>query len=240
MAVGLIACLPLHYAWKVAGVKSPWPRRFLYWVGRSAGMRVTVSGAPLRSHVLFVSNHLSWLDIMLIAGASGAAFVSRDDVARWPILGWLASLNDTIYVERSQKGAVRNQADTLRSALAAGRAVALFPEGTTDGGTNVLPFKPSLLASLFPPLGHVRVQPVALDYGPAAGDIAWVGNEPAAANLKRVLARRGTTPVQVIFLAPLDPGAFEGRKTLAEAARAEIVDALGSFRSEAGSPIGEA
>src|SRR3712207_9546818 len=63
--------------WKLFGLRSPWPRRFLYWVGRSAGMRPRIVGTPLRSHVLFVSNHLSWLDIMLIAGASGAAFVSK-------------------------------------------------------------------------------------------------------------------------------------------------------------------
>ena len=131
---------------RLLGLRSPWPRLWLGWVGRSAGMRVRVAGTPLASHVLFVSNHLSWLDIMLIAGASGAAFVSKGDVARWPVFGWLAGLNNTIFVDRAERGAVHGQADALRTALVGGQPVALFPEGTTEGGEQVLPFRASLLA----------------------------------------------------------------------------------------------
>lgn len=228
IVAGLLVGLPLHYLWKLAGRPSPWPRRFLAWVGYSAGMRVRVEGMPLQSHVLFVSNHLSWLDIMLIAGAGGAAFVSKDDVARWPVIGWLASLNNTIFVARAQRGAVRDQADALRSALSSGQPVALFPEGTTEGGADILPFRASLLASLFPPIPGVKVQPVALDYGAAAHDIAWVGDEAAGANAKRILSRRGSTPVRLSFLTPLDPGDFGDRKALAEAARNHILAALGA------------
>jgi 1-acyl-sn-glycerol-3-phosphate acyltransferase len=226
MVAGLLVCLPLHYLWKLFGLRSPWPRRFLFWVGRSAGMRARIVGTPLKSHVLFLSNHLSWLDIMLIAGASGAAFVSKDDVARWPVFGWLASLNKTIFIARTQRNAVRGQADQLRSALATGQPVALFPEGTTDGGVDTLPFRASLLASLFPPLPQLKVQPVAIDYGAAAHDIAWVGNEPAATNARRVLSRAGTAEVTLTFLAPIDPAALGDRKALAELSRSEIVAAL--------------
>ena len=146
IVAGLLVCLPLHYLWKLSGRRSPWPRRFLGWVGRSAGMRTRIVGTPLRSHVLFVSNHLSWLDIMLLAGASGTAFVSKDDVARWPVFGWLARLNNTVFIARTERKAVRGQADALRSALQTGQPVALFPEGTTDGGVDTLPFRASLLA----------------------------------------------------------------------------------------------
>jgi lyso-ornithine lipid O-acyltransferase len=237
IAAGLLVCLPLHYAWKLIGRRSPWPRRFLFWVGRASGMRARIVGTPLRSHVLFVSNHSSWLDIMLIAGASGAAFVSKDDVARWPVIGWLASLNNTIFVARAERGAVRNQADALRSALASGQPVALFPEGTTEAGREVLPFRASLLASLFPPLPGIKVQPVAIDYGEAVADIAWVGKEGAAANAKRVLSRKGAAIVTLSFLAPVDPAEARDRKALAELSRREIVAALG-FREQGRSPIG--
>ena len=88
IVAALILYVPLHYGWKLFGRRSPWPRRFLGFVGRAAGMRARIVGRPLESHVLFLANHLSWLDIMLIAGASGAAFVSKDDVARWPVIGW--------------------------------------------------------------------------------------------------------------------------------------------------------
>lgn len=226
MLAGLILCVPLHYAWKLAGRRSPWPRRFLYWIGRSAGMRTRIVGEPLPHHVLFVSNHESWLDIVLLAGATGTAFVAKAEVADWPVIGWLAGLNDSVYVAREERRGVRGQADALRTALAAGRPVALFPEGTTDGGTQVLPFRPSLLAALFPPLPGVRVQPVAIDYGGAAGFLAWVGVESAAANAKRVLSRPGIVPVTISFLEPVDPEQVGDRKALAKAARDEIVAAL--------------
>jgi 1-acyl-sn-glycerol-3-phosphate acyltransferase len=226
IVLGLIVCLPLHYLSLPFG-PSPWPRRFLAWVGYAAGMRAKLEGTPRRHHVLFLANHLSWLDIMLVAGASGSAFVSKDDVARWPVIGWLARLNKTVFIARADRSAVKSQADALRTALESGQPVALFPEGTTDGGHAVLPFRASLLASLFPPLPGVRVQPIALDYGAAAHDIAWVGQESAGSNLKRVLSRRGSTPVAVRFLAPIDPAAAADRKTLANAARAEILTALG-------------
>jgi 1-acyl-sn-glycerol-3-phosphate acyltransferase len=226
IVLGLFVGLPLHYSWRLLGKRSPWPRRFLAWVGYASGMRVEVRGEPLPGHVLFVSNHLSWLDIMLIAGASGAAFVSKDEVARWPLIGWLASLNNTIFVARTQRGAVRDQAAALRNALASGQPVALFPEGTTEGGAQILPFRASLLASLYPPLPAVKVQPVALDYGSAADEIAWVGKEAAGANAKRVLSRKGSTRVAITFLGPLDPSEFPDRKALSEAARRSILTAL--------------
>jgi 1-acyl-sn-glycerol-3-phosphate acyltransferase len=226
--LGLLACLPLHGLWRLFRAPSPWPRRFLKWVGRAAGMRVSTAGTPLTRNVLFLANHVSWLDIMILAGASGTAFVSKAEVRGWPVIGWLAGLNKTVFIERADRKGVRGQADALRNALASGQAVALFPEGTTEGGHEVLPFRASLLASLFPPLPGVVVQPVAIDYGAAVHDIAWVGDEPAAANARRVLSRRGTIPVRVSFLAPVDPVAAGDRKALASAAQAEVEAALGA------------
>jgi 1-acyl-sn-glycerol-3-phosphate acyltransferase len=224
----LLLCVPVHYLWRLFGVPSPWPRRFLRWVGRAAGMRLRVLGEPLAGNVLFLANHLSWLDILLLADASGTAFVSKAEVAEWPLIGWMARLNNTVFVARDNRRGVKGQVDALREALRTGQPVALFPEGTTDGGAEVLPFRGSLLASLYPALPGVKVQPVALDYGPAGRDLAWVGDEKALANVKRVLARRGTTRVSATFLAPLDPEAIGDRKRLAQCSRDEIVDALGA------------
>ena len=221
----LLVCLPLHYSWRLFGASSPWPRRFLRWVGRAAGMRVRIVGQPQERDVLFLANHLSWLDILVLAGASGTAFVAKAEVAETPVVGWLAGLNNTVFVARAERHAVRHQADALREALASGQPVALFPEGTTEGGPSVLPFRASLLSALFPPLPGIRVQPVALDYGPAAHDLAWIGEESGLANVKKVLARRGTTAVTLNFLPPVDPG-DGNRKTLAHSAREEIVTAL--------------
>lgn len=226
IVLGLIFCLPFHYAWRLARARSPWPRLFLRWTGFAAGLRVSVRGVPLSRDVLFVANHVSWLDILLLGGHAGAAFVSKAEVRDWPVIGWLAGLNRTVYVERTKRGDVRGQADALRQALGAGQPVALFPEGTTEGGHETLPFRASLLASLFPPLPGIRVQPIAIDYGALVREIAWVGKESAGANAKRILSRRGTIPVTLSFLAPIDPAAAGDRKALAASAQAEVEAAL--------------
>jgi 1-acyl-sn-glycerol-3-phosphate acyltransferase len=228
--LGLLACLPLHYLWRLFGQRSPWPRRFLAWVGRVAGLRIRVEGVPLRSNALILANHASWLDIMVIAGTSGAAFVSKAEVKKWPAIGWLAGLHDTVFIERAARTAVRGQAGALRDALSTGLAVALFPEGTTEGGREVLPFRASLLSALYPILPGIRVQPVAIDLGAATEEIAWVGDEGAGANARRLLSRKGIIPVSVRFLDPLDPADFPDRKALAARARDEIVSALGAPR----------
>ena len=230
IAAGMLFCVPLHYLWKLFGARSIWPQVFLAYAGRCAGLRVRVEGAPLKDHVLYAANHVTWLDILALGGATPAAFVSRDDVEGWPLVGWLAGLNDTIYVARQARREVHGQADRLRRALAAGRAVALFPEGTTDPG--LMPFRPSLFASLFPPLPAVKVQPVAIDYGDLAGEVAWAGAEPAGANAGRVLSRRGAIPVVLRFLAPVDPHAAGDRKTLAASAQAEVAAALAASAAD--------
>jgi lyso-ornithine lipid O-acyltransferase len=234
MVAGLIFCVPLHYLWKLFGARSIWPQLFLHYVGRCAGLRLSVSGRPLTGHVLFVANHVSWLDILALGGASRAIFVSRDDVAGWPLVGWLASLNDTLYVTRQARREVHGQADQIRRALGAGRAVALFPEGTTD--IAFMPFRPSLFASVFPPMPGVRVQPVAIDYGPLTAEIAWIGDEGAGANASRVVARRGGIPVRLHFLEPIDPAAAGDRKALAAQAQAEVEAVLGAS-GQAGDPL---
>ncbi len=225
MAAGLIFCIPFHYLWKLAGARSIWPQLFLAYAGRCAGLRVRTEGRPLTGSVLFVANHVSWLDILALGGATRAVFVSRDDVAGWPLVGWIASLNDTLYVARQSRREVHGQADQLRRSLASGRAVALFPEGTTDH--LLMPFRPSLFASLFPPLPGVRVQPVVIDYGPLTSEIAWMGAEPAGANARRILSRRGRIPVTLRFLEPIDPEMAGDRKRLAAWAQGEVAEALG-------------
>jgi 1-acyl-sn-glycerol-3-phosphate acyltransferase len=226
VVAGLLVCVPLHYLWRLFGARSIWPQVFLAYVSGCAGMRVRVEGMPLKSKVLFAANHVSWLDILAIGGVAPAIFVARDDVERWPMVGWLAGINDTLYVARHARSEVLGQADQLRRALEAGRAVALFAEGTTDGGAEVLPFRPSLFASLYPPLDGVKVQPVAVDYGDASQQVAWVGSESTGANAKKVMSRPGTFQATVRFLDPIDPHDAGDRKILAARSRDAVVAAL--------------
>lgn len=231
IALGLLACVPLHFLTKALVGSSRWPQRFLGWAGWCAGLRVEVVGRPLKTHVLFAANHVTWLDILALAGVTGTAFVARGDMAGWPLIGWLSRLNDTLFVEREAKRTVHGQADQLRALLGTGRAVALFPEGTTEAGHEVLPFRPSLFASLFPPLPQLQVQPVAIDYGTLAEEVAWVGDEAAGANAKRMMSRRGSIPVRLTFLAPVDPVEAGDRKRLSALAEAEVRGALEGFEA---------
>jgi 1-acyl-sn-glycerol-3-phosphate acyltransferase len=226
---GLLFCAPRHYLWKMFGARPIWPQIFLGYAAGCCGVRVRVEGEPLRDKVLVVANHASWLDILVLGGAAPVNFVARGDVQGWPVVGWAAGLNDTIFVDRDIRSSVKGQADTLRQALADGRAVALFPEGTTEGGREMLPFRPSLFASLFPPLEGVKVQPVAIDYGAAREDILWLGAEPFGANAKRILSRPGTMRATLRFLAPIDPGQAGDRKALAARSQEEVGQALGAF-----------
>jgi 1-acyl-sn-glycerol-3-phosphate acyltransferase len=189
---------------------------------RAVGCRVKVIGAPLKTNVFFVSNHLSWIDILALGGAAHTAFISKDDVARWPVIGWLAAQNDTVFVARTQRGDAGAQVDALRNALVKPKPVTLFAEGTTGDGTTLLAFKPSLFAALVPTPGPIQVQPVYLDYGAATPEIAWVGTEEAGANAMRVMGRKGPLPLTIHFLEPFDPEAFPDRKAIAAEARKRI------------------
>src|ERR1041384_6174677 len=140
LAVFAIA-VPLHYLWKLFGARSPWPQRFLGFVGRRFGLRVRVEGTPLTSNVLYTPNHVSWLDILVVGGAVPAVFVTKSELEGAVL--WASSLNDSVYIDRNMRSAVQGQASDLRARLAEGRAVCLFPEGTTSGRL-IVPFRPSL------------------------------------------------------------------------------------------------
>lgn len=231
IAAGLVVCIPLHSFSRRLFGRSLWARRFLAYAGRRCGLRVRVEGKPLAGSVLFAANHVSWLDILAIGGAAPTAFIAKDEVEHWPVIGRLADLNDTIYVARSARREARDQADRLRAALAAGSSVSFFPEGTTEGGHEVLPFRASLFESLFPPLEGVTVQPVALDYGTITAAIAWVGDESTGANARRVMNDYRRIPLTIRFLDPIDPADAGDRKALAVLAREAIVAALAASDS---------
>jgi 1-acyl-sn-glycerol-3-phosphate acyltransferase len=223
----LLIHLPLHGLWRLFGARSPWPRRFLGAVGRAAGADMRIAGTPILRDVLIVANHLSWLDILLIADACGARFVAKEEVSRWPAIGWLAGLNDTVYVARAERGRVHEQADRLRGAIEEHTPVTLFAEGGTGDGRTLGPFRASLLAALLPPMPGVLLQPVAVDYGAEAPLVAWEGDLPVGAEAMRLLGLPGRRQAVLRFLPPIDPATLPDRKALAAAAHAALREALG-------------
>jgi 1-acyl-sn-glycerol-3-phosphate acyltransferase len=215
--------LLLHAGWRAIGAHSPWPRRFLARVGRIVGARLTIAGAPRDRDVMLLANHLSWIDIMLIADATGAAFVAKAELESVPIIGWLCRLNDTIFVARANRLGIADQVASVRQVLATGRPVAIFPEGTTGDGVTLAVFKPALVAALDPPPPGIVAQGVRIDYD--APELAWVDDEPGLRHARRVLARRGTFEARLTFCAIIDPGVCRGRKSIAMEARRRIEQA---------------
>lgn len=222
-------CAPLHMLTKALFGRSGWPRRFLAAAARLCGARVSVTGAPIAPHTLLVCNHTSWLDIPVLAGATGCAFVSKAELGH-PLICWMADQNHTLYIHRERRGAAAEQAAAVARKLEQARPLVIFPEGTTGPGTHLLPFRSALFAAVAPPPPGVSVRPVAVDYGAAAPEIGWY-EDPGKENVLRILGRPGSIPVTVRVLDPLPP--TDDRKALAQAARDAIEAALTSSRRPA-------
>ena len=226
---------PVHIVTKAIFRRSPWPPRFLGAAAWIVGARVRLKGRRIARHTLLVSNHVTWLDILVLGGATKCAFVSKDALGH-PFIHWLADQNATVYVKRSHVKGAKDQASAIAKALGGKKPVALFPEGTTGPGAHLLPFRSTLLEAANFAAKDVPIRPVAMDYGSAAGEIGWYEHS-GKENVLRLLGRKGTLPVTVHVLPPLDRAG--DRKQLTHEAREAIAETLG-FKSHPHSPIGGA
>jgi 1-acyl-sn-glycerol-3-phosphate acyltransferase len=154
-------------------------------------VRRRLAGTPARRGAFLVANHVSWLDIPVLSGATGTAFVAHSGLAGHGLLKWLCEMNDTVFVARHDRTSVQAQVAHVRAALSDTGALAIFPEGTTSDGTGMLPFKSSLLSAIDPVPPGIVVQPVWIDYGPEAAAIAWVGDEHGVDNFLKILRGGG-------------------------------------------------
>jgi len=221
----LLYCLVPHLLTLAVRRRSPWPRRFLGGCARIAGADVRAAGKPVGPHTLLLANHVSWLDIFVLAGATGCAFVSKAEIADNRLVKWFADQNRTLYVRRSERRAIGDQAAEIVAALSdRDQPLAIFPEGTVGTGGRLLPFRPSLLSTVAPAPASVTVRPAALDYGATFPELSWGPGEHGIANAVRLLGRRGRIAVTVRLLDPLPPSA--DRKALASQAHDSISAAL--------------
>jgi 1-acyl-sn-glycerol-3-phosphate acyltransferase len=163
---------------------------------REVGRRSTARPA------LILSNHVSWLDICVIGALSPVVFVAKSEVARWPVLGWLATLQPTIFVNRRARHQTGATTKEIAGRLLGGDAVVLFAEGTSSAGTRVLPFRSALVGAVHHALGksthhrHVTVQPMSVAYVHLSGvpigrglreRVAWYGDADLAPHLLQLL-----------------------------------------------------
>jgi 1-acyl-sn-glycerol-3-phosphate acyltransferase len=132
------------------------------------------------SPALILSNHVSWVDISVITALAPVVFVAKSEVAGWPVFGWLARLQQTIFISRRARHQIGAATREIAGRLLSGDVVVLFAEGTSSDGTPVLPFRSSLVGAVHHALGsathhtHVTVQPMSLAY---VGSVAcrWAG-----------------------------------------------------------------
>ena len=143
----LVSARPLCPILRVspARLKSRLMRAWSRGVCRLLGIRVTVRGKPPAPPFLLVANHLSYVDIVVLASCAEGVFVARGDLSGWPLLGPLSRSVDTLYVDRNNRRDLPRIGASMAAMLREGRGVYLFPEGTSSGGASILPFKPAIL-----------------------------------------------------------------------------------------------
>jgi 1-acyl-sn-glycerol-3-phosphate acyltransferase len=184
---------------------------------RAVGVGLQVRGTPRPGATLLVANHVSWLDIAALhAAVPQARFVSKADVRRWPLLGWLVAGAGTLFIERERKRDALRVVHAMADALRAGETVAVFPEGTTGPGPALLPFHANLLQAAIATAAPIqpavlRFADVQQRFSPA---VQFVGETTLLQSLWRVATARGL--VAHVDLLPPQGSAHADRRALAE------------------------
>lgn len=225
--IGLRSRLVGRPTWVPAAVRW-WHRRLC----SILGIRMRVHGR-VDEDSLLVGNHISWLDIPVVGAHGEIGFLSKAEVRAWPLIGWLAEIAGTHFIER---GAHQAQAisEVLLRRITQGHSLMIFPEGTTSDGTSVLRFHPRLFG-LVQETG-LRIQPVAIAYhrgeDKAPDPIAaFIGDDTLLESLLRII-RHSDLVVTVHFLPPLPVDQGVQRRVLAERTRLAITQALGMDPAE--------
>jgi 1-acyl-sn-glycerol-3-phosphate acyltransferase len=234
-------CLALPGHLKVA-----FPRFYWALLTRLIGIRVQVVGdlpsGMVGRQVVFVSNHSSWVDIPVLGGVLEGCFVSKNDVAKWPVVSTIARLGRTVFVSRS-RSATRRENDVMRARLGGGDNLILFPEGTSSDGSRVLPFRTSFFAvaeggggdraddlPLIQPVSVVYDRLDGLPAGRASRPVfAWYGDMDIASHFWRLTQHTGLRAT-VLLHTPMDPAGFGDRKALSQAVWQVVADGASILR----------
>jgi 1-acyl-sn-glycerol-3-phosphate acyltransferase len=201
-------------------------------VCRLLNVRIKVVGAPPEHHsVLILSNHVSWLDILVISATVAVIFVAKSEVRRWPLIGWVARARGTVFVERDRRRQTAEAAADVAQYLAEGQSIVLFAECTSSDGNRVLAFRPALVGALREALAQVEagkriaVQPLSVGYTGLLGlpmgrqhrpTVAWYGDRDLLPHLVEFL-RRGAVDVTLTWGAPVEHDGGNDRKAVVRA-----------------------
>lgn len=197
-------------------------------VCRILNVRLQIHGELGEQTRLLVANHISWLDIIALGAHRSVIFVAKQEVAAWPVLGYLAKRTGTLFVRRGDARQTAAIAEQMAWKLRQGKRIVLFPEGTTTTGERVLRFH----SRLFQPaqLAQVQVQAVAIEYRGEARAIApFVGEDEFLPHLLRLLKHE---PIDIHLHYCLPLSASLHRDVLAQTTRQQIVSAIAAQSSE--------
>lgn len=209
--------------------REPFAHRMIRWWSKSLmrifGLRSVRVGTPLPDPVLFVANHTSWIDIELLHSQRAACFVAKAEIARWPLVGWLAASGGTIFHRRGNNHSLAAVMQTMVERLRGGRSVAVFPEGGTGYNGVLKVFHARIFqAALDAP---VPVQPVALRFARNGRRVIDAGFREGESFMANILRSLGQAPLdaEVHFLGVV-PAMPDARRGMAELARERIGAAL--------------
>jgi len=214
------------YVDRPAGERDDAVRRWSGQLLQVLGVKLVVQGQARPGAKLIVSNHVSWLDIVAINSVVPSRFVSKAEVAAWPVVGYMVTAAGTLYLQRERRRDAMRVLGLMSTALREGYTVAVFPEGTTGDGRALMHFHANMLQAAID--AKEPVQPVALRYSDAVHDIspvaAFVGDTTLWQSLWGVVTARGLT-VHVHVL-PLQAAEHADRRALAQALSTQIAEAL--------------
>ena len=234
-ALFTIPLMPLQqmFVWLWPTMARRFPMHYHRMVCRILGVRVRIIGqAPRSGPVLIASNHVSWLDIVVLSAVAPLSFIAKREVNGWPFFGALARLQRTVFVDRDRRHATGNSRDEMRERFKAGDILVLFPEGTSTDGAYVQPFKSAFFGAAEYP--GVLVQPVTVAYTGHRNlpmnrrlrpSYAWYGDMDLPPHLWEALST-GPIEVTVIFHQPLSLSGELTRKHLAAHAEALVRQGL--------------
>ena len=233
MAFFVILVAPLQARARAAGSAiQHWIQKlFCKTMCRVIGIEVAAVGSLSGTAPRFVAaNHVSWTDIIAISSLYPLTFLAKSEVKDWPVLGYLARLQGTVFVDRGKRGDIPQVNAALAQELRQGKDLVVFAEGTSSDGSHVLKFNASHFAMLRdlatgPESCAVAVIPAAFAYFPRKGvgkiDVGWYGDMTFVPHLWSLM-RRGGARCEVRFGAPIDPRDFPDRKALAEATQRAV------------------
>ena len=213
---------------KLAGApldRTPYARACFSAASRSLGLNIRCRGERAPGPVLLVSNHVSWSDIPVLGGIARLRFLSKAEVARWPLIGWLAGHAGTLFIQRGGGRAAQTREEIART-LASGQSVLVFPEGTTSDGHQVLPFHSRLLPAAS--MAGVAIQPVSIGYlrnGRPDPVAPFIGDDAFESHLLRLL-RQPAAEVMVVLHEPVMVSADDDPAALAQRLHKIVADGL--------------